>query len=110
MWVLVTWLSKKQNLVARSSVEIEFRVVAHEICEVLWIRRILEELNVLEDLPMRLFCNNKVSISIAYNPILHDRTKHVEVDKYCIKEKIESGLVCMTNVPIRDCLKNNLIV
>ena len=48
---------------------------------------------------MKLFCNNKVAISIAYNPVHHDRTKHVEVDKHFIKEKIENGVICMTYVP-----------
>ena len=43
---LVTWRSKKQNVVARSSAEAEFRSVTHGICEVLWIKRILDELKV----------------------------------------------------------------
>ena len=43
---LVTWQNKKQNVVARSSVEVEFRVVAHGICEIMWIRRLLEELKM----------------------------------------------------------------
>ncbi|RVW59121.1 Copia protein [Vitis vinifera] len=55
-------------MVARSSVEVEFRVVAH----------------------------------VAHNPILHDRTKHVEVDKHFIKEKIDNGLVCMTYIPTEE--------
>lgn len=48
---------------------------------------------------MKIFCDNKAAISIAHNPVLHDRTKHVEVDKHFIKEKIESGLICMPYVP-----------
>ena len=43
---LVTWRSKKQNVVARSSVEAEFRAVTHGICEIMWIRRLLEELKM----------------------------------------------------------------
>ena len=48
---LVTWQSKKQNMVARSSVEVEFRVVAHGICEIMWIRRLLEELKMTGSSP-----------------------------------------------------------
>ena len=48
---------------------------------------------------LRSFCDNKVAISIAYNPVHHDHTKHVEVDKHFIKEKIENGVICMTYVP-----------
>ena len=46
----------------------------------LWLRRILEELRMPIHMPMKLYCDNKVAISIAQNPVQHDRTKHVEID------------------------------
>lgn len=51
---LVTWWSKKQSVVTRSSIEAEFRIVAQGITEVIWIRRIMEELRATETLPMNL--------------------------------------------------------
>ncbi|KAF5467582.1 hypothetical protein F2P56_011820 [Juglans regia] len=90
---LVTWRCKKQNVVARSCAEAEFRAAAHGICKVLWIKRLLEELKVTNSLPMKLYCDNKAAIGIAHNLVLHDRTKHVEVDKHFIKEKIDSGVI-----------------
>ncbi|XP_062082167.1 uncharacterized mitochondrial protein AtMg00810-like [Humulus lupulus] len=96
---LVTWRSKKQTVVARSNVEAEFRVVAHGICEMIWIKRLLEELKSSQSTPMKLYYDNKAAIAIAHNPVLHDHTKHVEVDKHFIKEKIGSGQVCMPYVP-----------
>ena len=77
---LVTWRSKQQSVVSRSSVEAEFRNTAHDICEVLWIKQLLEELKAASPLPMKVFCDNKVDIAIVHNPVLHDRTKHIEVD------------------------------
>ncbi|KAJ9688831.1 hypothetical protein PVL29_014468 [Vitis rotundifolia] len=97
---LVTWWSKKQSVVARSSAEAEFRAVAHGICEVLWIKQLLEELKVANPLPMKVFYDNKVVIAIAHNLVLHDRTKHVEVDKHFIKEKLENGLIVMPYIPM----------
>ena len=98
---LVTWRSKKQNVESRSSAKVKFRVFAQGIqaidqgmCEVIWIRRILQELNVLEALPMKLYRDNKAAISIVHR----DGTKHVEVNKHFIKEKIERGIVCITYV------------
>ena len=44
---------------------------------------------------MKLYCDNKAAILRAHNPVLHNRTKHVEVDKHFIKEKIDNGLVHM---------------
>ena len=99
---LVTSRSKKQSVVARSSAEAEFRSVAHGICEVLWIRRILKELKIHSSPPMKVYYDNKSAIAIAHNPVLHDRTKHVEIDKHFIKEKIDRGDICMVYVPSND--------
>ena len=43
---LVTWRSKKQNVVARSSTELEFRVIAQGLCELLWLKIILDDLRI----------------------------------------------------------------
>ena len=82
---LVTWRSKKQNVVSRSSAEAEYRGMAHGVCELLWIRRLLTELGFKPEKPMELHCDNKSAIDIAHNPVQHDRTKHVEVDRHFIK-------------------------
>ena len=69
---LVTWRSKKQNVVARSSVEVGFRSIAHGICEVLWIKRVLEELKITIHPLAMMYCDNKATISISHNPVHHD--------------------------------------
>ena len=86
---LVTWRSKKQNVVARSSAEAEFRGVAKGLCELLWLQKLLTELGYPPGLEIKLFCDNKAAINIAHNPVQHDRTKHVEIDRYFIKENLE---------------------
>ena len=91
---LVTWRSKKQNVVARSTAEAEFRAMAQGICELLWLKIVLDDYRIKWDAPMRLYCDNKSAISIAHNPVQHDRTKHVEVDRHFLKEKLDSGLIC----------------
>ena len=63
---LVTWRSKKQNVVARSSAEVEFRAMAHGICELIWLRRISGGLEIKSAEPMRLYCDNKVAIGMAH--------------------------------------------
>ncbi|WJZ81667.1 hypothetical protein VitviT2T_001496 [Vitis vinifera] len=90
---LVTWKSKKQNVVARSSAEAEFRGMTLGLCEALWLRLLLQDLGYLSRQPIRLFCDNKVACDIAHNPIQHDRTKHVEVDRFFIKEKLDDKIV-----------------
>ena len=62
--------------------------MAHDICEGLWLRRVLKELKISDEELMKMFCDNQSAISIAKNPVHHDRTKHVEIDRHFIKEKI----------------------
>ncbi|WJZ92322.1 hypothetical protein VitviT2T_011324 [Vitis vinifera] len=90
---LVTWKSKKQNDVACSSAKAEFRGMALRLCEALWLRLLLQDLGYLSRQPIRLFCDNKSTCDIAHNPVQHDRTKHVEVDRFFIKEKLDDKIV-----------------
>ena len=55
-----------------------------------------------------MFCDNKVAISIFHNPVHHDRTKHVDVDRHFIKEKIEEGVIKITYVPTAEQTANCL--
>ncbi|RVW22282.1 Retrovirus-related Pol polyprotein from transposon RE1 [Vitis vinifera] len=90
---LVSWKSKKQNVVARSSAEAEFRGMTLGLWEALWLRLLLHDLGYLSRQPIRLFCDNKAACDIAHNPVQHDRTKHVEVDRFFIKEKLDDKIV-----------------
>lgn len=105
---LVTWRSKKQNVVARSSAESEFRAIAQGLCELLWLKIILDDLRIKWDGPMKLYCDKKSAIDIAHNPVQHDRTKHIEIDRHFIKEKLEEGLICMSYVPSEHQLADTL--
>jgi len=42
---------------------------------------------------MRLYCDNKFAISIAYNQMQHDKNKHIRVDRHFIKDKLDNGLI-----------------
>ncbi|KAL6350328.1 hypothetical protein AAG906_004277 [Vitis piasezkii] len=105
---LVTWKSKKQNVVARSSAEAEFRGMTLGLCEALWLRLLLQDLGYLSRQPIRLFCDNKVACDIAHNPIQHDRTKHVEVDRFFIKEKLDDKIVELPKIRSEDQLADIL--
>ncbi|RVW76011.1 Retrovirus-related Pol polyprotein from transposon RE1 [Vitis vinifera] len=58
--------------------------------------------------PIRLFCDNKVACDIAHNPIQHDRTKHVEVDIFFIKEKLDDKIVELPKIRLEDQLADIL--
>lgn len=97
---LVTWRSKKQKVVARSSAE--------GICELLWVKNVLKDLGFKPRVAMPLYCDNKAAIAIAHNPVQHDRTKHVEVDRHFIIEKLEAQIIEVPFVKSGDQLADML--
>ena len=105
---LVTWRSKKKNVVARSSTEAEFRGMALGICEALRLRLLLMDLGYLPRQPIRLYCDNKATCDIAHNPVQHYRTKHVEVDRFFIKEKLDEKIVELPKIRSEDKLADIL--
>jgi hypothetical protein len=95
-------------VVARSSAEAEFRAMAQGVCETLWLKILLVELGFDPKDSMQLYCDNKVAISIAHNPVQHDRTKHVEIDRHFIKEKLREGIICKPYVKTGEQLADML--
>ncbi|GAV65217.1 LOW QUALITY PROTEIN: hypothetical protein CFOL_v3_08732, partial [Cephalotus follicularis] len=90
---LVTWRSKKQSVVARSNAEAEYRAMVQGVCELL-LRLLLKDLGIIHEKSMSLYFDNKAAINITHNPIQHDRTKHIEIDRHLIKEKLDHKLIC----------------
>jgi len=88
---LISWKSKKQHVVARSSVKAKYRVMALAACELIWLKQLLKELQFGEVTQMTLICDNQAALHISSNPIFHERTKHIEVDCHFVLEKIISG-------------------
>ena len=81
-------------MVARSSVEAEYRVMALATCELIWLKQLFQELRFGNDGQMTHVCDNQTTLRIASNLVFHEMTKHIEVDCHFIREKIASR--CMT--------------
>ncbi|KAB2621756.1 hypothetical protein D8674_023938 [Pyrus ussuriensis x Pyrus communis] len=92
---LVTWCSKKQKVVARSSAEAEYKGMAQGICEILWLRKLLWGLGFKPKDTMKLYCDDKSAKDTMDNPVKHDTTKHMEVDTHFVKEKLERKIVSL---------------
>nr|GFA28177.1 putative copia-type protein [Tanacetum cinerariifolium] len=90
---LITWKSKKQKVVSLSSAEAEFRGITKGLAEALWIRKLVSEIGFPSKERIQIMSDNKAAIQISENHVQHDRTKHVEVDRHFIKEKLEAGII-----------------
>jgi len=63
------------------------------VCELLWIKNVLSDLDFKQNETMSLYCDNTSAITIAHNLMQHDRTKYVETDRLFTKEKLEAGII-----------------
>ncbi|GJT19242.1 ribonuclease H-like domain-containing protein [Tanacetum coccineum] len=90
---LVSWKSKKQNTLSKSSAEAEYRAMASVTSEIVWILKILKDLNWEQFMPVTMYCDSQAAIKIAANPVFHERTKHLEIDLHFVREKILSGVL-----------------
>lgn len=84
----ISWKTKKQHTVSRSSAEAEYRSMASTVCELKWLKGILFSLGVSHSNPMELYCNNQVALHIVKNPVFHERTKHIEVDYHFVRDEV----------------------
>ncbi|CAA7049428.1 unnamed protein product [Microthlaspi erraticum] len=95
---LITWKSKKQDIVSRNSTKAEYRSMAHTTCELLWLHQLLTDLKITVTAKAELFCDSKSAIYIATNPVFHERTKHIEVDCHIIRDQVKNGFFTLMHV------------
>ncbi|RVW26227.1 Retrovirus-related Pol polyprotein from transposon RE2 [Vitis vinifera] len=98
------WAGSPSDRRSTLSDEAEYQAMALATCELIWLRQLLQELRFRKDEQIKLVCDNQVALHIASNPVFHERTKHIEVDCYFIREKIASGCVATSYVNSNDQL------
>lgn len=84
---VVSWSSKKQHVVSRSSTESEYRALANTAVEVVCIQSLLHEIGIHVPSKPVIWCDNKSTAAIVSNPFYHARTKHIEIDTHFVRDK-----------------------
>ncbi|XP_014496773.1 uncharacterized protein LOC106758354 [Vigna radiata var. radiata] len=90
---IISWKSKKQQTVSKSSAEAEYRALATITCELQWLTYILHDLCILAVQPALIYCDNRSAIQIASNQVFHECNKHIEIDCHIVKDKLNDGLL-----------------
>ncbi|XP_058754773.1 uncharacterized mitochondrial protein AtMg00810-like [Vicia villosa] len=92
---LISWKSKKQDIVSHSSTEAEYRAMASTTTEIVWLRWLLSDMGVILSEPTPMYCDNKSAIQIAHNSVFHERTKHIEIDCHFTRHHLQHGTITL---------------
>ena len=97
-----SWSSKKQPIVTLSTCEAEYVAACSCVCQAIWLRRVLEELNMSQNESTEILVDNKSAIALAKNPVFHERSKHIDTKYHFIRECIERREVELNYVKSQD--------
>ncbi|GKB61887.1 ribonuclease H-like domain-containing protein [Tanacetum coccineum] len=98
---LLSWSSKRQPTLFRSSAEAEYRGVANAVAETFWLRNLSRELHTPLSSATLVYCDNVSAVYLSCNPVQHQRTKHIEIDIHFVRDLVAAGQVCVLHVPSR---------
>ncbi|GKB36882.1 ribonuclease H-like domain-containing protein [Tanacetum coccineum] len=98
---LLSWSSKHQPMLSRSSAEAEYRGIANVVAETCWLRNLLRELHTPLSFATLVYCDNVSAVYLSCNPVQHQRTKHIEIDIYFVHDMVAAGQVRVLHVPSR---------
>ena len=87
----IAWQSLKQKIVALSTCEAEYVVVATAACQTVWLRWLLGELTDKEAHPPALMVDNQLALALAKNSVLHDRSKHIDIKFHFLRDYVDGG-------------------
>ncbi|GKD88041.1 ribonuclease H-like domain-containing protein [Tanacetum coccineum] len=96
---LLSWSSKRQPTLSRSSAEAEYRGVANAVAETCWLRNLLRELHTPLSSATLVYCDNVSAVYLSCNPVQHQRTKHIEIDIHFVRDLVAE--VRVLHVPSR---------
>ncbi|XP_026378433.1 uncharacterized protein LOC113272854 [Papaver somniferum] len=101
---LISWSSKKQPIVSKSSAEAEYKCLSVASAELKWLVDLLYDLHISVTSPPLLLCDNTSALALASNPVFHARKKHIEIQYHIVRELVESGFLELQHISSEDQL------
>lgn len=107
-----TWNSKKQGVVALSTCEAEYVAVSSTVCEAIWLRNLLKELNHPQEKSTAIFVDNMSAIKLSKNPVQHGRSKHIDTRFHFLRDHVKQKTIelkyCNTLEQVADIFTKSL--
>ena len=90
---MISWFSKKQSSIALSTAEAKYIVACSASCEAIWLRKLMSGLFNLELDTTVILCDNQSCIKMTENLVFHDRSKHMEIRYFYIRDMMQKGAI-----------------
>jgi hypothetical protein len=104
----ITWASKLQPTVALSSAEAEYMAVSAAVQDAMYLRQLFSDLGFEQREPTTIYEDNQGCIALTENPVMHKRTKHIDIRHHFVRERVESGDIVLKYVATQDQLADML--
>jgi len=104
----ISWSSKIQTTVALSTTEAEYMALSETTKEVIWLRQLLSDLGYQQQSPTTLYVDNQSTISLAKNPVMHARTKHIDICHHFIREHLDNQDINLEYINTADMIADIL--
>nr|PNR58443.1 hypothetical protein PHYPA_005438 [Physcomitrium patens] len=101
---VISWNSKRQPTIARSTMEAKYMVASHSAMEAIWLRQLLEDIGDVQMEATLMECDNQGCLAFVKNSKYHSRIKHIDIQHHCIRKKIEMGVIDMKYCAMEDML------
>ncbi|KAI5314346.1 hypothetical protein L3X38_043522 [Prunus dulcis] len=98
----ISWQSKKQNSVYRSSTEAEYRALANTAADLAWVQQVLLDLKVFLPQPPTIHCNNLSALTLSSNPVYHSQIKYLDIDFHFVRERVQKKDLIMQYIPTEE--------
>ena len=105
---MISWSSRKQELVTLSTAEAEYVAAMHAAKETIWLCKLFGELLPESSSPTPFYCDNQATFQLATEENYHVRTKHIDVNYHFIHQVAESGAIKLEYCPTEDMVADLL--
>jgi hypothetical protein len=108
-FAMMSWASRKQNFVALSTAEAEYIAACDACTEAVWLRKsVFGLLDQVLDSTV-IYCDDQSSVKLSENPMFHDRSKHIEIKHYFLRDKVQRGEVVLQYISTDEQIADILV-